>query len=41
MKTAYGRKLRVVMRDGKSVGQTLVTEGLAEEWTGRRRNWCG
>lgn len=36
----YGRKLRVVMRDGRSLGDTLVAEGLAREWTGSRRPWC-
>lgn len=36
----YGRKLRIVERDGKSVGQILVTEGLAHEWRGRRESWC-
>ena len=36
----YGRKLRLAVRDGKSLGDVLVAEGLAEEWTGRRRNWC-
>lgn len=37
---AYGRKLRVITRDGDSVGQRLVEEELAESWTGRRRSWC-
>lgn len=36
----YGRKLRVVMRDGRSLGQQLVEEGLARRWTGSRRSWC-
>ncbi|MBO9587550.1 thermonuclease family protein [Devosia sp.] len=36
----YGRKLRVVERDGRSVGQVLVAEGLAHEWRGRRESWC-
>ena len=36
----YGRKLRVVMRGGKSLGDVLVTEGLARTWEGRRRGWC-
>ncbi|WP_271439926.1 thermonuclease family protein [Pontixanthobacter luteolus] len=35
----YGRKLRVAMRGGKSLGGILVNEGLAESWTGRRKNW--
>ena len=36
----YGRLLRVVMRDGASIGQGLVAEGLARRWEGRRRPWC-
>ncbi|MCP5395175.1 MAG: thermonuclease family protein [Sphingomonadaceae bacterium] len=36
----YGRKLRVVMRDGQSLGQVLVAEGLAELWQGQRGDWC-
>ncbi|ESR22731.1 thermonuclease family protein [Lutibaculum baratangense] len=37
----YGRSLRTVTRDGRSLGAVLVAEGLAREWTGRRRGWCG
>ena len=37
---AFGRKLRVVSRCGKSLGEVLVSEGLAERWTGSRRAWC-
>jgi endonuclease YncB( thermonuclease family) len=36
----YGRKLRVVMRNGRSIGAVLVAEGLARKWTGKRRPWC-
>lgn len=36
----YGRKLRIITRGGQSLGDQLVSEGLAEEWNGRRRNWC-
>jgi endonuclease YncB( thermonuclease family) len=36
----YGRKLRTVIRDGRSLGDVLVTEGLARPWTGRRLPWC-
>lgn len=36
----YGRKLRVVTRDGRSLGDQLVAEGLARPWTGRRQPWC-
>lgn len=36
----YGRQLRTVTRAGQSLGAVLVAEGLAEPWTGRRRDWC-
>ena len=36
----YGRKLRVVLRGGESLGGVLVAEGLARPWEGRRRPWC-
>ncbi|HEY0626722.1 MAG TPA: thermonuclease family protein [Allosphingosinicella sp.] len=36
----YGRKLRVVTRDGQSLGDQLVAEGLARTWAGRREPWC-
>jgi len=37
----YGRKLRVIERDGRSLAATLVAEGLAQPWDGARRSWCG
>ena len=36
----YGRKLRVVVRSGLSLGDRLVAEGLARTWTGRKETWC-
>ena len=36
----YGRKLRVVTRNGRSLGDQMVAEGLARTWTGRREPWC-
>ena len=36
----YGRKLRVLTRNGRSLGDQLVSEGLARTWTGRREPWC-
>lgn len=36
----YGRKLRIVTRDGQSLGQLLVNEGLARLWDGSRHSWC-
>ena len=37
----YGRKLRRVAVDGRGVGDTLIAEGLARPYEGRRRaGWC-
>ena len=36
----YGRKLRIVTRGGRSLGDQLVAEGLARTWSGRRQPWC-
>ncbi len=36
----YGRRLRIVTRGGRSLGDVLVAEGLARTWTGRREPWC-
>lgn len=36
----YGRRLAIVTRDGVSLGDTLIDEGLARPWEGRRRPWC-
>ena len=35
-----GRSLRVVARQGRSIGDQLVREGLARTWSGRREPWC-
>ena len=37
----YGRKLRTLVRNDRSLGDTLVAEGLAHPWNGRRESWCG
>lgn len=37
----YGRKLRLVLVNGHSVGDMLIAEGLAWPWEGRRHRWCG
>ncbi len=39
-KDRYGRKLRIVLVDGTSVGATLVGEGLARYYGTGRRPWC-
>ena len=36
----YGRQLRVVVRDGRSLGDRLVEEGLAHRWVGSKQPWC-
>ena len=36
----YGRKLRILTRGGKSLGDILVEEGLARFYKGGRRSWC-
>lgn len=36
----YGRKLRLVLVNGTSVGDTLVSEGLARYYEGGKRPWC-
>ncbi|MGV1911293.1 thermonuclease family protein [Agrobacterium vitis] len=36
----YGRKLRVVSRNGRSLGAMMVDEGLVRPWTGHRQPWC-
>lgn len=37
---SYGRKLRIVSRGGRSLGDQLVAEGLARPYAGGRRPWC-
>ena len=36
----FGRELRIITRDGQSLGMVLVREGLAARWGGPKRNWC-
>lgn len=36
----YGRKLRTVTRADRSLGETLVEEGLARRWNGPAYAWC-
>lgn len=36
----YGRKLRILTRNGESLGDILVEEGLARYYEGGRRSWC-
>lgn len=38
----YGRKLRIVERGGQSLGDVMVSEGLARSYSGGpRAGWCG
>ena len=36
----YGRKLRLVVRNGESIGELLIREGLAHRWDGSKKSWC-
>lgn len=36
----YGRRLRIVVRDGRPIGDTLIAEGLARPYGHGRRSWC-
>lgn len=36
----YGRAIALVLVDGRDFGQTLIAEGLARPWRGRREPWC-
>ena len=36
----YNRTLARVTVNGRDVGTTLVSMGLARKWTGRRMPWC-
>lgn len=36
----YGRKLLLVVRGDSSLGDQLVSEGLAHRWAGRKLSWC-
>lgn len=37
---SYGRKLRIVIRDGQSIGEDMVDQGLARWYAGGRKSWC-
>lgn len=36
----YGRTIAFVVIDGRDMGETLIAEGLARPWRGRREPWC-
>lgn len=37
---SYGRKLRIITRNGASIGNDLVNAGLARWYEGGRKSWC-
>lgn len=39
-KDRYGRSLRIVLVNGKPVGDVLIREGLARPWQGKSGGWC-
>lgn len=36
----YGRTIAFVLIDGRDLGETLIADGLARPWRGRREPWC-
>lgn len=36
----FGRDLRIITRNGRSIGTVLVEENHARRWDGGRRPWC-
>ena len=36
----YGRTIAFVVLDGRDLGETLMAEGFARPWRGRREPWC-
>lgn len=36
----YGRELRVLTRNGRSIGEAMVAAGLAHDYRGRKTSWC-
>lgn len=40
MKDRHGRTLARVLVNGADIGDTLITDGLARPWEGKRRSWC-
>lgn len=35
-----GRQPRILMREGRSIGDQMVREGLARRWSGHHEAWC-
>lgn len=36
----YGRTLARVTVDGVNIAETMIREGYARAWTGKRESWC-
>lgn len=36
----YGRTIAFVLVNGRDLGETLIADGLARPWRGRREPWC-
>lgn len=36
----FGRDLRIIKRNGRSLGDIMIAEGLAHQWRGRKESWC-
>lgn len=36
----YGRELRLLTRDGRSLGAAMVAAGLAHDYRGHKSSWC-
>lgn len=36
----YGRTIAFVVLDGRDLGESLIAEGFARRWRGRREPWC-
>ena len=36
----YGRELRVLTRNGRSIGDAMVRAGLAHDYRGAKSSWC-
>jgi micrococcal nuclease len=36
----YGRTIAFVLIDGRDLGETLIAQGVARPWRGRREPWC-
>ena len=40
MTDRYGRTLAVISVRGDDVGKTMIADGLARPWKGKRQPWC-